>query len=48
MIKYILFKHFFKYSEYIEDILTEITCNLIKQIIYHRFEYLLNVIIYII
>lgn len=30
LFKYLLFKHFFRYSEYIEDIVSEIVCEVIK------------------
>jgi hypothetical protein len=30
LLKYLLFKHFFRYSEYIEDVISEIVCELIK------------------
>jgi hypothetical protein len=30
LLKYLLFKHFFRYSEYVEDIISEIVCELIK------------------
>lgn len=30
LLKYLLFKHFFRYSEYIEDVISEIVCEVIK------------------
>jgi len=30
LLKYLLFKHFFRYAEYIEDIISEVVCELIK------------------
>lgn len=30
LLKYLLFKHFFRYSEYIEDIISEVVCEAIK------------------
>ena len=30
LFNYLLFKHFFRYSEYVEDIITNIVCNVIK------------------
>lgn len=30
LLKYLLFKHFFRYSEYVEDIMSELLCEVIK------------------
>ena len=36
LINYLLFKHFFRYSNYVEDIITDIACELIKKNNYNK------------
>ena len=40
LINYLLFKHFFRYSEFVEGILTEIACELVKKNHYYILELL--------